>query len=180
MRFRNALSGHMLVIACAIVLLAGCRDEAAQKARMAAYQKDSILYEQDLAAFLRDSLVIDSIANTVPTDSIYLLYRSLLRGADPREVFQEIGCLNARYTDRFGSEATLRALGRMHDSLWRGVSEDTVRALNTRMPPMTEVRIGEEECKLTGIPRAESLGSTPLRFSRLRPRPPKRPSFFPW
>src|SRR6478672_3750071 len=77
---------------------------------------DSVAYHQRLAQWLRDSIVVDSVSRTVPTDSLQHLFRTLLGSPDPAPVLQEIDCEQFRLSWRYGSLPVMDAVQRMLDT----------------------------------------------------------------
>ena len=85
---------------------------------------DSV-YQQQLADWLRDSVVIDSMARLVRTDSLYRLYR---RALDPSgatiELVQQVWCEELRLSLKYGTIPSDEAIDRLLDTVYqdRGIS----------------------------------------------------------
>lgn len=92
--------------------------------------------------------VLDSVASTIDTDSLYHMYRSILNGADPVAVHQQVACMGDRIYSRYGALAADRALRRMFDTLWKGV-EVQQREIWARVPSHA-VGISDSICGPSG------------------------------
>jgi hypothetical protein len=157
---------------------AGCRDEAAAAAAATQWRWDSTRYEAELAKYLRDSLVIDSIARTVDTDSLRQLYRMMLYAEDPMPVLREVLCQRARLAARYGLSPSEIAIRRLRATVWRPEERDAVRAMEDRMPERAVLSF-DPSC--SEGPRAPyTLNGTPLQTLFMRPVPPRRPRRFSW
>ena len=132
---------------------------------------DSVAYEQQLAAWLRDSAVIDSIARTIDTDSLYRVHRSALTADNPEPVYQQIACEGDRLYIRHGTIAAELAIARMRDTLWKPGEEDEVRRMRARLPRVVE--LSTEHCQpYTGPKAPKRIGDTPLNTRAPRPMRP--------
>jgi len=79
------------------------------------------------------SRVIDSVAGTINTDSLYRAYHSMLSDPHPEEVLPLIGCIEQLLMWRHGMYPAERAIARMRDTLWRG-ADSAANAMLARLP----------------------------------------------
>jgi hypothetical protein len=153
-----------------------CRGSSrSEESRPAGAQRryEDSLYQARLAAWLRDSAVIDSITRTVDTDSLYRLHRSALAADNPEPIYQQIGCEGDRLYLRYGGNAARIAIKRMRDAVYKPGEADDVRRMEARLPRVVE--LSTEHCEPYTGPRAGTrLGETPLNTITPRPSPPLR------
>jgi hypothetical protein len=162
-----------LICALALAWTAGCRDEAAAAAAASQWRADSARYAAALAKYIRDSLVIDSIARTINTTRLRQLYRQQLHAEQPVVLQAEILCERTRLATRHGLMPSEAAIRDMKAALWRPEERDAVRAMEERFPK-TAVIGAHPSCR-AGPAAPEELNGTPLRSLILRPIPPRRP-----
>ena len=124
-----------------------------------------IEHEQRLKAFLRDSLVIDSIARTIPVDSLRSLYVHYLSDPDPLPSFQAMVCVRTGLARKYGAAAEYAETW-LRDSLFQRDPRAAARA-ERRLPATAIV-------STDGCPRTELgptfVNGTNIRFTPVRPR----------
>jgi hypothetical protein len=152
---------------------ASCRDGASTVAPANQWRVDSARYEAELARYVRDSLVIDSVARTIDTEPLRRLYRKMLHAQDPMPVLNEVLCERTRLATRYGLNPSELAIGRMRATLWRPDERNAVRAMENRMPA-TSV-IGPDPSCREGPRAPYEIDGTPLHTVIVRPEPPQRP-----
>jgi hypothetical protein len=142
----------------------------------AEWQRDSAAYEGALAMWLRDSAVVDSVARTINTDSLYRLYRLMLHHPNPGAVMPEIACEEWRIRRRYRALPAIEAERRMKDTLWLPDEADAVRQMNERLAGVGEVTTGPWACG-GDVDRLVSdvVSGAPMSISTMRPVPPRRP-----
>lgn len=157
----------------AIAWTAGCRDEAAAAAAASQWRADSTRYERALAKYVRDSLVIDSIARTINTTRLRQLYRQQLHAEQPVLLEREILCERSRLARRHGLMPSEAAVRHLEATLWRPEEREAVRAMDERFPESAALEV-DPSC--SAGPRApDELNGTPLESIILRPVAPRRP-----
>jgi hypothetical protein len=138
------------------------------------WQQDSTLYEQRLAKWLRDSTVIDSIARTIPTDSLRRAYMEMLTSERPEVLLQQAFCLEAALSDKYGRRPANLAARRVEDSVFAEAGTSARRALSARFPKsglLSTSRCGPSNSSARA---PEFLNGTPLRTESPKPLLPKR------
>jgi len=158
-----------------LIVLLGCN---ADPGNSAAQQKPSALqtrdtaYERRLAEWLRDSTVLDSLAQLVRTDSLYRLYRRAIEpsGASMALV-QEVWCEELRLSLKFGTIPADRAVDRLLDTVYRdrGV-RDGFAYFAARAP--AHGLIESSNCGRLSKEAPSALGRT--RLDRVLPARPTR------
>lgn len=160
-------------------LTLGCK--AQRRTELTSEQKERWLRDSTdhaiaLARWIRDSVVIDSIARTINTDSLYHLEHSMLLTGD-RRLPQEAACEEFRLAWRHGGNAALVAMKRMEDTIWRGIEPESVLAMQRRVGPGQFVTMSRHVCGDGGWPHApETLNGTPLLDHQPRPISPRQPT----
>lgn len=139
-----------------------------------AWPADSLRWVRDLEVWQRDSAVIDSLAATVRTDSLYRLSRSLLTSAAPGSVYGELVCERWRLAWRHGSRPASLAIARTEDTVWRGVDAEALAGVEARLS-REPVALDRARCGEPGIASSPVHGSTPLHGVVPRPEMPRRP-----
>src|SRR5690349_12046625 len=84
----------------------------------ARWHADSAAYVERLEKWRHDSLVIDSIARTVNTDSLRALYRAVWSLPQPAAAFQELLCEQSRLNARYGALAATIAGEQVKREVW--------------------------------------------------------------
>jgi hypothetical protein len=121
-------------------------------------------------AYLRhDSVVIDSIARTIDTDSLYRLNHALLSVLNIRETYQAAICERTRLARTYGIRPSRRAVERMEDTLWRH-EKDAERRIEARMPASTLFDTSERACGPRVKIAADSVDGVSLQFAPSRSR----------
>jgi hypothetical protein len=138
------------------------------------WTRDSAAYEARLGKFLRDSTVIDSIARTIDTDSLYRLYHRMLTIQDPAGGLQIIFCEQVRLKTLYGPIAGGLAIRRMEDTVYGPIGHEAAFDRMAARLPAHGVTSGQW-CARSGRPAPDSLGATSLNFTSRRPFPPRRP-----
>ena len=109
------------------------------------------------ATFLRDSLVNDSVARSIDTDSLARLFTVLMAGGPNAPALeQEVGCESFRHGWRYGWTPAMLALIRVQDSLakthgraWRKFNERGMVSVVTSVSPDLRGVAGEPPAPLT-------------------------------
>jgi hypothetical protein len=130
-------------------------------------------YQQELADWLRDSTVLDSMSRLVPTDSLYRLYRRALEPSGvPRELVQRVWCEELRLTLQYGMIPSERAVDRLLDTVYRDQGiRNGFEYFAARAPSQGIVE--SSQCNPNVLPRPQSVGRTRLdRVLPPKPRPP--------
>ena len=140
-------------------------------------QRDSLDYEQRLTTWLRDSAVVDSVARTINTDSLFRLTRALLHTTDAVAAQQKIECEKARIASQFGTVPAMRAINRMGDTSWSAAERVRVNAL---FAEGGMVFVNRKVCGPFGPSAPEKIGSTPLNTAYDRPIRPTRRKGLRW
>jgi hypothetical protein len=166
LRTTSSLLGWLLVGACV----------APSPEQIARWKKDSARYAGDLRKFLRDSIVVDSIARSIPMDSMVNLYRVLPTDPNPAHITQEIACEEHRTSFRYGVLPEILASRRMRANQFTEAQRRSWDAPQGRMPPMMVVEMSPQMCHTEGWPPppAEFSGTSLFDATR-RPTPPRRP-----
>lgn len=112
--------------------------------------------------------VIDSIASTIDTDSLYRVYRSMLTAPHPEEVWPLEDCLGRKLMWRYGMYPADRAMQRMRDTLWAGV-EAQERAAEARVAPSGMVTSNDSLCAPFGPRGPLIVDGVPLDPSAVDP-----------
>lgn len=118
----------------------------------------------------RDSIVIDSLARLVNTDSLYRLYRAMLYSANPMVEYQEAICEEARILRRYGRRPGTLASERMSDTLWKPADIPLYNRIRDRMPRSHFFTISDSTCGPRGPRAPDSIGGVSLNYT------PKVPS----
>lgn len=117
--------------------------------------------------------VIDSVASTINTDTLYRAYRSMLVAPHPESVAPLIDCLESKMMWQHGMYPADRAVKRMEDTVWRGV-EDQRDAMEARIPSSGYVQSNDALCAPFGkrgrlIVDGVPLDPAPGDSGRVRP-----------
>lgn len=148
--------------------LTACGTAGADRARVDSLQQASRHAEH----------VIDSVASTIDTDSLYHTYRAMLNAPHPEQLVALTDCIGERLIWRYGMYPADHAIQRMLDTLWNGV-EDQARAMRDRWPPYGLAVVTDSTCGPLG-PRGpllvEGVALDPLAKvgGSPRPQPPAR------
>jgi hypothetical protein len=132
-RLKILLSLLGLVILAAVATSIGtpaerARRQAARQAALNDWLADSAAYGGILNKWLRDSTVIDSIAHTIPTDSLQKLYRAAKNAPHPFPIFQAIECEELFLHKRYGLTPMRRAAQRAESASWTPAERDSAVA----------------------------------------------------
>lgn len=147
------------------------RRQAARNAALNEWLADSLAYGQILDKWLQDSTVIDSIATTIPTDSLRRLYRAAKDAPNPAAIVQAISCETGRLQTRYGYSPSLWAIQAAQKAT---LTPDESRAIDSRLPE--RMVFDDDACGDTLRRPLTRVGETELTLrpeSRpvLRPRP---------
>ena len=129
-------------------------------------------YGRELAKWLRDSTVLDSMMRLVRTDSLYRLYR---RALEPPGVtlalVQEVWCEELQLS-KYGVIPSRRAVKRMLDTVYRDRGIRDGFAYFAARAPSSGLVEGSK-CRSHGGVFLDTVGQTPLGVELPpRPRPP--------
>jgi hypothetical protein len=165
---------RLVSIAVPLLAISSCNERAGRNGASGAvqWQRDSAKFEATLAKYLRDSLVIDSIARSVTTDSLEHLYQKALTAERPELVIQEISCERHRLIWRYGIVPAQVAMDRAEDRAWS--DRVAVARMESRMPHsgfLSSDRCTEPE----GEPMPDTLSGVSTQRELVRPVPPRRP-----
>lgn len=114
-------------------------------------------YERS-ATYAADSALVDSIARTIPTDSLFSLSRQTLFAEDYQAAAQAAACELVRLEFRYGLYPALVAKQRMTDTLWIGIHPDTFATRIARWPAGVLIHGEPSEC---GLPADAEMPETP-------------------
>ena len=161
--------GRLVII---ILVAAGCRS-ANVNAQPAA---EAYSYTEYV---VHDSLVIDSLAKRVNTDSLYRLNRLMLdEGSDVLSLSRLALCEKTRLVRRNGIRPTALALQRMTDTLWRPNEKERARRIPERAPRIAFLEASERTCGPFGPRAPESVSGvslfdapSPARWKNQPPKP---------
>lgn len=167
------LGGALLALGACQTSRPGTTSDAASTG--AVWTADSLRWVRDLEVWQRDSAVIDSLAATVRTDSLYRLSRAMLASAAPGVVYAELVCERWRLAWRHGSRPASVAIARMEDTVWRGVDAAALARVESQLSRGAPVALDRARCGEPGIASAATHGSTPLHGDVPRPEMPRRP-----
>jgi hypothetical protein len=157
--------------------VAGCQRNLSP-AEQAKWTADSSRYEVQLAKWIRDSTVVDSISRIINTDSLYRIMHATLKSAKPSTLLQAANCETDRLSRKYGQLPFDAAYARLKDTVWRGIPKAEVDALDSRLANMSVGEMFESRFRPSlcgGGPLLNSLGGTALDASAGRPAPPIRP-----
>ena len=79
----------------------------------------------------------DSVVRTINTDSVYKLWRWSLTLPDPKVGQQQVQCEIDQMMFHYGGAASMAALRRMEDTLWRGVDPQQIARLRRGLKGMS-------------------------------------------
>jgi len=124
-----------------------------------------------LNKWLRDSTVLDSIAHTVPTDSLQKLYRAAKNAPHPWPIFQAIECEQLFLHKRYGLTPMSWAAQRAESASWTPAERNAAIA---RLPE--RIFFDDAACNDTLRMAVSHAAGTDLRLypdtrPLLRPRP---------
>ena len=160
---RTALRLLLLLALVAGIVAALVRQPVpATEAERQQWYADSATYARELAVYIRDSTVIDSIAGQIPTDSMLRLYRAAATTRDPVRIESAIYCELTRLSFVYGSLPTDIALERIR------------KFRPPDRPGPSRVITKGKDCRLPDRP-VSAAGSTSLRYPPRRPYKPRRP-----
>ena len=132
---------------------------------------------RDSTAYLRDSAVVDSVARSLPVDSLRALYRRVAAGIGTAETVRELQCASYRLTHTYGYAAVI-AERRIREAEWTPERDSVVV---TAIDRAAAVRYGEAPD--TVPTQAACLGAAPepppglerlLRWRLVAPWHPRR------
>ena len=156
------------------LLVSGCAGPPPEQ--VARWKRDSADYARDLAVYVRDSAVVDSIARTVPTDSLVHLYRNMLTDPNPARIQQEIVCEEYRLSFRYGVLPQIVADERMMATVFTAKERKGFEEAHQRLPSMMVEKMGPAICHTEGWPRPPAKSNATSLFDPTpRPTPPRRP-----
>lgn len=89
--------------------------------------------------------VIDSVASTINTDTLYRAYHSMLVAPHPESVAPLIDCIERRMMWQRGMYPAQRAIQRMKDTVWARV-EGQVSAMEARIPASGYLQSNDSLC----------------------------------
>jgi hypothetical protein len=144
-------------------------DRAALQAARQQWLTDSARYAGDLERWLRDSILIDSIAQAIPTDSLKHLYHAAMIASDPVPIFRAIWCERARLQARYGYTPSIWAIQAAESVSWTRAEQS---AAESRLPP--RMVFDEDACGDTVRRGITRVGQTSLFL-----QPPTRPTLPP-
>ena len=104
------------------------RRESGRQSALKQWVADSAAYDGILNKWLRDSTVIDSIAHTIPTDSLRTLYRAAKNDPHPFPIFQAMECERLALLLRYGYTPTTWATQRAESASWTPAEQSAALA----------------------------------------------------
>ena len=170
-----ALLGSILAVAW----LAACSNhqqrDLAVREHDSEWQYNFTIYEQRLAKWLRDSVVIDSIAGTIPRDSVRQVYLDMLASAQPAMQLQKLLCLEIALSRKYGHTPVKLAARQVEESVFAQSGTSASRAMNARFPDRG-LLLSTSRCapRKAGEVVPESLDGTSLMTESPKPVLPKR------
>lgn len=106
----------------------------------------------ELAKWLRDSAVVDSLSRFVNTDSLYHTYHRLLTSEDARVVLPAAACQRWRLRKRHGFGPATMAIERMFDTLWTPADSQLLDESFARLKGgAVEESENDDDCDVRGI-----------------------------
>ena len=124
-----------------------------------------------------DSVVIDSLSQLVPMDSLFRLRRAMLTATSPVDYVPLIMCAREDLLWRYGTRPFEAAQKRLNDTVWKHSEEADVKAMWERVPKSGAITIENEKC--SSLRRSDhapdSVDGVSLEIEPIRPVPPKRP-----
>lgn len=129
---------------------------------------------RDVEVWQRDSVVIDSLAALVRTDSLFRLSRAMLAAESPARLFAEVVCERWRLAWRHGARPASLAIGRMEDTVFRRDDETLVARMWSRVDRGAVVSLDQRRCGEPGFAAPPAAGGTPLHGDVPRPEMPRR------
>jgi hypothetical protein len=179
MRRRVAESiGFVLALVGATVVAVAARraDQRPAPDAEAIYQVELASYNKALAAWRRDSAVVDSVSRTIDTDTLFHLHRAVLGASDPAVAMQAVACEEWRLARLYQPLPAAAARKRMSDTLWRPEDAHALRRLKARHPGLGQVQFGHLACGYPGEERVPAdVHGVSMRTAPPRPTPPLRP-----
>jgi hypothetical protein len=177
---------HRLLLASALALAASaCHGQkpVVDPAALQAYSRDSAQFVRDSIRWARAPFVIDSIARTINTDSLYRLHRNSLTASNQVLTWRELLCEQARMSGRYGGLPAELAQKRMLDTTYKPEDKPLEAALESRLHNMTHeeqmsLTVGPRTCGDLGYragPRPREVSGIPIYDIHLKPVRPKRP-----
>jgi hypothetical protein len=180
--FRTALRQRIWLTATGVALVACTSSDASPPASdssrvrdsilNAAWARDSARYRVELARWLRDSSLIDSLSRQVNTDSLYALGRAMLTAEDPHSLMQAIVCEHFRLAWLHGIRPAELALKRMSDTLYGYADGQTLRRLAAVKGHPTMLAADEKVCGIPGKEAPSEIKGILLNATARRPALP--------
>jgi hypothetical protein len=135
---------------------------------------DSAAYVTNLNQWLRDSVVVDSVARSVDITELVAAYRQVATGAQPAEGMAQVTCAQSRVFWDYGDLAAEAAVQRAHDSVEHLVGAKAFADAVARMPQSGAIEPPDyKKCLGKEPEHRKSLGSTRLDVRATRPIPPR-------
>lgn len=149
-------------------------------AEQADWTRDSLKYVTDSTKWVRDSLVRDSLARAVNTDSLYRLYRSMLHAPDPVRYMAAIDCERFRLWWRNGFIPGEAAIHRAESTVFAPGDKADADRMRLRLDRMTPeqnatLSVSPRKCGVTSAERRTVFEGTNLEADDPRPARPRRP-----
>jgi hypothetical protein len=140
-----AIRFSAVIVACAVPsLMSSCSFSRDGSGSGASSRWDDSVYAVQLAKFVHDSTLMDSLTRQVRTDSLYTLYRRAVSGEVGAAVVQALSCEELRLRLHYGTAPAGRAMKRMRDTVYRdqGITKDAFEFFAARAPAEGEIDSG--------------------------------------
>jgi hypothetical protein len=147
----------------------GCQPAPSPQAD-SAWAADSISREAEIAKWLADSAVRDSVSRLVNTDSLYRLYHAMLNAPDPHDLLQPRACEGYRLVYRYGVLPVELAVKRMEDTVWRRTPRAQLERVKGLLGRFTEINLDNQICAISG-PRGPRIING-AHMSEMTDKPP--------
>jgi hypothetical protein len=164
-----------------LIATIGCDHDKLTERRLGraseSWTHDSIAYERALTRWLRDSVVVDSIAATIDATHLRSIYASFATSQRPETLMQEAVCEEARLARRHGGRVGQAVVERTDNEVWRSPQERRriFRRLESRVKSSFMLGVSEDHCGPLGPRGPDTVAGIDLRTLPARPEPPVRP-----
>lgn len=142
---------------------------------VAKWQRDSAAYEQVMIAWRHDSLVIDSLAASIPIAGLTRGYVRMLNDSSSSAAMLELSCEEMRLGSRYGSRALLIADKRVQRLVFDSASAANRRHIDASALHPRTVRLGVTICHDSILHPDSAYHGANLNVpppKPVRPRPP--------
>lgn len=142
----------------------------------AKWQRDSAAYDQAMIAWRHDSLVIDSLAASVPIAGLTRGYVRMLNDSSSSAAMLELSCEEMRLGSRYGSRALLIADNRVQRLVLDSASTAHGRRIDASALHPRTVRLGVTICHDSILHPDTAYHGANLNLPPPKPVKPRPPS----